>query len=136
MADALTSQVIRDGPRSAILKFTNISDGTGQAAAVLVDVSSLSSDPLTNQVCNGVTLQSISYSNVGMGVNLLWDANANVPLINLLQNWSDQLDFSDYGIPNNSGTGRTGDILITTTGATAGDAYFLLLTLTKSYVAV
>ena len=136
MADALTSQVIQDGPRSAILKFTNISDGTGQAAAVLVDVSSLSSDPLTNQVCNGVTLQSISYSNVGMGVELLWDANANVPLLNLLQNWSDQLDFSDYGIPNNSGTGRTGDILITTTGATAGDAYFLLLTLTKSYVAV
>ena len=136
MADALTSQVIQDGPRSAILKFTNISDGTGQSGVVLVDVSSLSSDPLTNQVCNGVTLQSISYSNVGMGVNLLWDANANVPLINLLQNWSDQLDFSDYGIPNNSGTGRTGDILITTTGATAGDAYFLLLTLTKSYVAV
>jgi len=118
------------------LKFTNISDGTGQSGVVLVDVSSLSSDPLTNQVCNGVTLQSISYSNVGMGVELLWDANANVPLLNLLQNWSDQLDFSDYGIPNNSGTGRTGDILITTTGATAGDAYFLLLTLTKSYVAV
>tara|TARA_R100001377_G_C3109500_1_gene82030 strand:- start:79 stop:489 length:411 start_codon:yes stop_codon:yes gene_type:complete len=136
MADALTSQVIQDGPRSAILKFTNISDGTGQSGVVLVDVSSLSSDPLTNQVCNGVTLQSISYSNVGMGVELLWDANANVPLLNLLQNWSDQLDFSDYGIPNNSGTGRTGDILITTTGATAGDAYFLLLTLTKSYVAV
>jgi len=136
MADALTSQVIQDGPRSAILKFTNISDGTGQSGVVLVDVSSLSSDPLTNQVCNGVTLQSISYSNVGTGVELLWDANANVPLLNLLQNWSDQLDFSDYGIPNNSGTGRTGDILITTTGATAGDAYFLLLTLTKSYVAV
>ena len=136
MADALTSQVIQDGPRNAVLKFTNISDGTGQAAAVLVDVSSLSSDPLTNQVCNGVTLQSISYSNVGMGVELLWDANTNVPLLNLLQNWSDQLDFSDYGIPNNSGAGRTGDILVTTTGATAGDTYFLLLTLTKSYVTV
>ena len=64
MADALTSQVIQDGPRNAVLKFTNISDGTGQAAAVLVDVSSLSSDPLTNQVCNGVTLQSISYSTI------------------------------------------------------------------------
>ena len=136
MADALTSQIIQDGPRSAILKFTNISDGTGQAAAVLVDVSTLSADPLTNQVCNGVTLQTISYSNVGMGVELLWDANVNVPLLNLLQNWSDQLDFSDYGIPNNSGTGRTGDILVTTTGATAGDSYFLLLTLTKSYVTV
>ena len=136
MADALTSQVIQDGPRNAVLKFTNVSDGTGQAAAVLVDVSSLSSDPLTKQVCNGVTLQSISYSNVGMGVELLWDATTNVPLLNLLQNWADQADFSDYGIPNNSGTGRTGDILVTTTGATAGDTYFLLLTLTKSYAAV
>ena len=54
MADALTSQVIVDGPRNAVLKFTNVSDGTGQTDAVLVDVSTLSSDPLTGQVCNGV----------------------------------------------------------------------------------
>ena len=136
MADALTSQVIEDGPRNAVLKFTNVSDGTGQSLAVLVDVSTLSSDPLTKQVCNGVTLQSITYSNVGMGVELFWDATTNIPLLNLLQDWSDQLDFTPTGIPNNGAAAKTGDILITTTGATAGDTYLLVLTLTKSYVSV
>ena len=136
MADALTSQVIQDGPRNAILKFTNVSDGTGQTLAVLVDVSTLSADPLTKQVCNGVTLQSITYSNVGMGVELFWDATTNIPLLNLLTDWSDQLDFSDFGIPNDAAAGKTGDILVTTSSATAGDTYTLVLTLTKSYVSV
>mgnify|MGYP003676114451 FL=1 len=136
MADVLTSQVIQDGPRNAILKFTNVSDGTGQSLAVLVDVSTLSADPLTKQVCNGVTLQSITYSNVGMGVELFWDATTNIPLLNLLTDWSDQLDFSDFGIPNDAAAGKTGDILVTTSAATAGDTYTLVLTLTKSYVSV
>ena len=52
MADALTSQVIQDGGRTAVLKYTNISDGSGQAAAVLVDASGLSADPVTRQACN------------------------------------------------------------------------------------
>lgn len=136
MADVLTSQVIQDGPRNAILKFTNVSDGTGQSLAVLVDVSTLSADPLTKQVCNGVTLQSITYSNVGMGVELFWDATTNIPLLNLLTDWSDQLDFSDFGIPNDAAAGKTGDILVTTSAASVGDTYTLVLTLTKSYVSV
>ena len=32
MADAVTSQTIIDGPKTAVLKFTNISDGTGEDA--------------------------------------------------------------------------------------------------------
>jgi len=136
MADALTSQVIEDGARNAVLKFTNVSDGTGQALAVLVDVSNLSADPVTKQVCNGVTLHSIQYSNVGMGVELFWDATTNIPLLNLLENWSGEFDFSPTGIPNDAGTGKTGDILVTTSGATAGDTYLLVLNLTKTYASV
>ena len=133
MADALTSQTIQDGGRSAVLKFTNISDGTGQSAAVLVDVDSLSADPQTGKACTGVTLQTITFSNIGMGVELLWDATANVPLLNLPQDWEDTIDFSAFGIPNNAGGGKTGDILVTTVGATAGDTYLLVITLTKTY---
>lgn len=136
MADALTSQVIQDGGRTAVLKFTNISDGSGQAAAVLVDVDSLSVDPVTRQACNGVTLQTITFSNIGMGVELLWDATTDVPLLNLPQDWEDTIDFSAFGIPNNAAGGKTGDILVTTVGATAGDTYLLVLTLTKSYASV
>ena len=136
MADALTSQVIEDGPRNAVLKFTNVSDGTGQSLATLVDVSTLSSDPMTGQVCNGVVLQSIIYSCVGMGVELFYDASTNMPLLNLLQDFSDQLDFGPTGIPNNAGSGKTGDILVTTSGASSNDTYFLMLTLTKTYASV
>ena len=136
MADALTSQVIQDGGHTAVLKFTNISDGTGQAAAVLVDVDSLSVDPVTRQACTGVTLQTITFSNIGMGVELLWDATSNVPLLNLPQDWEDTIDFSAFGIPNNAAGGKTGDILVTTVGATAGDTDLLVLTLTKTYASV
>ncbi len=136
MADALTSQIIQDGGHTAVLKFTNISDGTGQAAAVLVDVDSLSVDPVTRQACTGVTLQTITFSNIGMGVELLWDATSNVPLLNLPQDWEDTIDFSAFGIPNNAAGGKTGDILVTTVGATAGDTYLLVLTLTKTYASV
>ena len=136
MADALTSQVIQDGGRTAVLKYTNISDGSGQSAAILVDASGLSADPVTRQACNGVTLQTITFSKIGMGVELLWDATTDVPLLNLPQDWEDTIDFSAFGIPNNAAAGKTGDILVTTVGATAGDTYLLVLTLTKSYVSV
>ena len=92
--------------RTAVLKFTNISDGSGQAAAVLVDVDSLSVDPVTRQACNGVTLQTITFSNIGMGVELLWDATTDVPLLNLPQDWEDTIDFSAFGIPNNAAAGK------------------------------
>ena len=134
MADALTSQVIQDGGRTAVLKYTNISDGTGQSAAVLVSAAGLSADPVTRQACNGVTLQTITFSNIGMGVELLWDATANVPLLNLPADWEDTIDFSAFGIPNDAGAGKTGDILVTTVNHTAGDTYLLVLTVTKTYV--
>ena len=44
MADTVTSQTIQDGERVAILKFTNESDGTGEASVKKVDVSALSKD--------------------------------------------------------------------------------------------
>ena len=39
MADAVTSQTIIDGERNCVMKFTNVSDGTGESAVAKVDVS-------------------------------------------------------------------------------------------------
>ena len=39
MADTVTSKTIEDGPRTAIMYFTNVSDGTGESAVAKVDVS-------------------------------------------------------------------------------------------------
>ena len=37
MADTVASQTIQDGSKTAVLKFTNISDGTGESAVIKVD---------------------------------------------------------------------------------------------------
>ena len=41
MADTVTSQTIQDGERVAVLKFTNVSDGTGESAVKKMLVSGL-----------------------------------------------------------------------------------------------
>ena len=51
MADAVTSQTIQDGERNLVMKFTNVSDGTGESAVAKVDVSALSSDPAGKGAC-------------------------------------------------------------------------------------
>jgi hypothetical protein len=68
-----------------------------------------------------------------MSVQIDLDATANVLLATLPENYSDTLDFSDYGVPNNAGTGITGDILFTTIGHAAADSYMVVITMTKNY---
>ena len=50
MADAVTSQTLADGPRNVVMKFTNVSDGTGEAAVTKVDVSALAGAPSTVKI--------------------------------------------------------------------------------------
>ena len=76
MADAVTSQIILDGERLFIGKFTNISDGTGETAVVKIDVSTLSSNAAGN-ACNGVKINKIYATTHGMEVRILWDASTD-----------------------------------------------------------
>jgi len=133
MADAVTTQTIQDGQRTAIMKFTNLSDASGEAAVVKVNVSDLEVQDTTGAACTSVTVQSIQFATYGMAVQIDLDATANVLLATLPENYSDTLDFSAYGVPNNAGGGVTGDILFTTIGAGAADSYMVVLTMTKNY---
>lgn len=127
MADAVTSQTILDGKRKTIIKLTNISDGTGEAAVLKVDVSALS--PATAKV----RINKIWYMTEGMAVRLLWDATTDVVALLLPQNVSGFLDFESFGgLINNAGDGITGDIMLTTVGHTAGDTYCIILELVKN----
>ena len=56
MADAVTSQTIQDGARHVVMSFTNVSDGTGEAAVKKVDVSALGSDPMSGSACSTVAV--------------------------------------------------------------------------------
>ena len=44
MADAVTSQTLVDNDKTLVMKFTNISDGTGESAVKKVDVSALNTN--------------------------------------------------------------------------------------------
>ena len=138
MADAVTSQTIEDGGKNLVMKFTNISDGTGESAVAKIDVSALQSSPITGQACDRVSLQRIWFSNVGMGFKLYWNATTNVFICQAPKDWSDTWNFS-YGIdqlpgiPNNAGSGINGDLLLTTNDHTSGDTYSVIVWAHKHY---
>jgi hypothetical protein len=133
MADSVATQIVQDGERFAILKLTNISDGTGEAAVVKVDVSALATNA-RGVACSEVKINKIWASTDGMAVRLLWDATTDVLAWALPANVTYGLDFSQFGgIQNNSGTGKTGDLVLTTVGHTSGDTYTLVLECLKVY---
>ena len=133
MAGAVATTTIIDGPRKAVIYCTDTSDGDGEAAVTKVDVSGLSQNTDLDS-CTGVRLEKVVFSNVGMGVKILWDATADVIALELPADYSDTLDFSDIGgLPNYAGTGKTGDIQFTTVGATSGDTYSVTLYCIKEY---
>tara|TARA_R100001015_G_C4474219_1_gene56840 strand:+ start:103 stop:507 length:405 start_codon:yes stop_codon:yes gene_type:complete len=133
MADAVTSQTIQDGDRTVVMKFTNVSDGSGESAVAKVDVSALQTSSY-NQTCTGVAIERIWWQCIGMRVQMLWDATSNVICLELGENQSGDSDFSTFGgLTNNSGSGKTGDLLFTTVGHTSGDSYSIILQLNKSF---
>lgn len=132
MADAVTSQTLVDGTQRAVFKFTNISDGTGEAGVVKIDVSALA--PFQGEPCTGVSIQRVDAMTAGMGLNLLWDATTDVVALTFGEADFISLDFSRFGgITNNAGTGKTGDLLFTTVGAASGDRYTVVIEVLKSY---
>ena len=128
MADAVTATTVEDGPKEAVFYLTNTSDGTGAAAVTKVDVSELSSLQ-DGTACTGVRIKKITFTNVGMGVQLLWNASTNVIAAQLPADYSDTLDYSDMsGLPNVAASGgNTGDIQFTTVGHSSGDTYSIVL---------
>jgi len=134
MADAVTSTTLMDSDRVAIIQLTNTSDGTGEAAVKKVDVSALS-DSSTGQACTGVRLAKIVYSTFGMSVKLLWDATTDTICWDLNSDYTDSEDFTEFGGIRNTAaaSGKTGDIMLTTTGHSDGDSYVIVLTLYKDF---
>jgi hypothetical protein len=133
MADAVTSQTILDGERLFIGKFTNISDGAGETAVLKIDVSALNVNSF-GLACNGVKINKIWALTQGMGVDILWDATTDVICETVPADKMFQMTFSDFGgIPNNAGSGKTGDVLFSTVGAAAGDRYTIILECLKTY---
>ena len=132
MVDTVATQLIYDGAKQAIMKFTNASDGTGETNVKKVDVTTLSS--YLGKACSAVQIDRIYALTHGMEVRLLWEATANVTILTFPQNAAQTMSFDDFGgLDNNAGTGKTGNILFSTLDASAGDAYTIILVMRKLY---
>ena len=133
MADAVTSQTLADGPKTAVMKFTNVSDSSGESAVTKVDVSALSASA-DGVTCTGVTIERIWWQCIGMKVQILRDASSDAFCIELGENQSGSHDYSVFGgLTNNAGSGKTGDLNFTTVGASANDTYTVILYMRKQY---
>ena len=134
MADAVTSQTLFDGDKHVVMKFTNISDGTGESAVKKVDVSALESD-INGNTCTSVAIEKIWWQCIGMKVRLFFDATSDKFIIELGENQSGYHDYSEFGgISNNAAaSGKTGDIDFTTVGHSSADTYTIILKMRKTY---
>ena len=133
MADAVTSQTLFDGDKHVVMKFTNISAGTGESAVKKVDVSALNAD-INGNTCTSVAIEKIWWQCIGMKVRMLFDATSDKFIIELGENQSGYHDYSEFGgIKNNAGSGKTGDIDFTTVGHSSADTYTIILKMRKTY---
>src|SRR6202007_2818815 len=86
MADVVTTQVSENGPRFAVYKFTNASDGTGEAGVVKVDATSTGplGVPVQGQTFypgTHIKIVDLKYSVFSMGLRIQWVANANSDIL-------------------------------------------------------
>jgi len=141
MADAVTSQTLYDavGSKHAIVKFTNISDGSGEASVKKIDVSALAVGR-DGTACSKVDIEKIWYDIAGMRVDIEWAATTNVKALVLGTglgvgtNVSGHLNFSEFGgIKNTAASGWDGDVDLTTIGHTSNDHYTVVMKLKKTY---
>ena len=138
MADAVTSQTLYDavGSKHAIVKFTNISDGSGEASVKKIDVSALSAGR-DGTACSKVDIEKIWYDTGGIRVDIEWAATTNVKSLVLggsaaAGNVQGHLNFSEFGgIKNTEASGYDGDVDLTTSGHTNLDHYTIILELRK-----
>jgi len=134
MADIVTSTTLVDGDRQAVMSFTYQHVDTGNEDAVTkVDVSALATNS-DGTTCTGVRIVEVWWTCVGMTVIIESDGSTDIALMQLAQDGSGHLDYTNIGgLTSSLGTSPTGDVLFTTTGAGGTDTYNVVLRMIKEY---
>ena len=133
MADAVTSETLLDGPSDLVMRFRNVSDGSGESAVAKVDASALSADVHGTSVTK-VIIEQVWWNTVGMSAELFWNASSNISARKIKIDSEGYSDYKDFGgLINNAGSGVNGDVLLTTTGHSSGDTYDIILSMKKIY---
>ena len=136
MADVVTSQTLVDTTGTkTVMKFTNISDGSGETLVTKMDSSALTfmTEDATKKIAK--IWWSINTTNGKSGVELLW-AGSGTSSANATIGFFSGTGYHDYftagnSISNNAtltaNTSPAGDILLSTKGFVSGDNYTIIL---------
>ena len=125
MANTISTQVLVDGLKNLVLKVNIVGDGSGdESGTLLIDASAYNADQLTLMHLHGL-LNNFT-------ADLLWDATADVRILHV-PDYDVDKNFKHFGgLTNNAGAGKTGDILLSTTGLGNGEVGTLILELQKA----
>lgn len=131
MANTVTTKVISASSKEAIVYLTLASDGTQETGTVVYDSSAVAalvglSDPLSSTIIS--IYGSVSAASTARAF-LSWDATTDVLALDIpVATNPVKANFRcQGGLPNQGGAGKTGDILLSTTGLASGDKLTLVL---------
>ncbi len=121
MANNLTTQIVADGPKNFIVKVVGILDTSDVAPTAIITPSTMSSMTGRNQdFPTQVRIDDIDFAiQEGLSVRFEWDATAPVYALDLVKTGNKNF-VGDGGLQNNAGTGKTGNVLLSTQGWTTG----------------
>lgn len=126
MANTINKQTLVSGDRNLVVKVDITGDGVAdETNTLLIDASAYNATE--------VKIVGIRSTLSGFKADLIWDATANVTCINLPDYFfeADKDDMGFGGLVNNSGAGKTGDILISTIGLGAAESGTIVLEMQK-----
>jgi len=125
MANTVARQVLVNGSRNYVVKFTIVGDGSGEETAALVNAT-------TGDMGTDNKLWSVTGIATGCTARLLWDATTDLFVMGVPQDKDICQKFAKVGgLINDAGAGKTGDLLITTVGLGAGDTVELVVWVKK-----
>lgn len=139
MANTITNTTLYYSPTRVVKYVTLKSDGTNETNTVIYDSSVIATsvgdtDPLT---CNIESIYASASAANTARVFLLWDATTPVVAIDIPTATNPtKADFRRKipigGLVNQGGAGKTGDILLTTTGLAAGDIITIVMEIRRN----
>ena len=125
MANTIVKQVIVNGTRNYVIKVTIVGDGSGEETNTLLFNT-------TGDCGTDDKLMHVQASLSGFSARLVWDANTKVVATQIPSDKDVHLKWYKFGgLVNNASTGKTGDLLITTSGLGNGDSGELTIYMKK-----
>jgi len=129
MANVTSVQTLVDGPRHVVLKIDGVLDTSDLSSTLVIDPSTLSAMDINGVKASQLRIDRIIFDVEDLlDVQLFWDATTPVRIWNLVGRG--KIDARYYGgLQNNSGTGKTGKITMTTQGWVASATLSFTITL-------